>query len=377
MSGGRNRYYLRMVFVIAAALGLSAARIVSAGAPSTTADAAGNLHVPGLTIPPSGFWSPEFKQGYMRSLAGIAGPHAMGLPEMTAPRTEWQKFFETGDRGNAAFIARQMPLYPVDVLDTTLGGVRVGIIMPQGGVAPENRQRVLINLHGNISKGILQGQVESIPLAATGKIKIVTVDYRQEPEHKYPASSEDVEKVYRALLQQYKPEAIGIFGSSIGGILTAQAAAWFQAKHLPRPGALGVFWAGIVAGPFPWGGKWGDSMLWGLGVPQSDVSAYKKHVEIVAWYLQGVDRHDTQAYPGSSDRTLAQFPPTLLLSGTRAHDMSATVVGHARLLRLGVDASLYIMEGAGHMAEVMHLGTPEQRDVQTYITRWFGQKLAR
>jgi monoterpene epsilon-lactone hydrolase len=74
---------------------------------------------------------------------------------------------------------------------------------------------------------------------------------------------------------------------------------------------------------------------------------------------------------------LRKFPPTLLLTGTRALDMSAAVVSHRRLVRLGVDASLYVMEGGWHAASYGTRGSPEEIDVNTYIGHWFDRNLAR
>ena len=42
-------------------------------------------------------------------------------------------------------------------------------------------------------------------------------------------------------LKTYKPRNIGIFGTSAGAILTAEAAVRFKQLGLPMPGALGIF----------------------------------------------------------------------------------------------------------------------------------------
>jgi epsilon-lactone hydrolase len=54
-----------------------------------------------------------------------------------------------------------------------------------------------------------------------------------------------VAAVYRALLEHYEPREIGIYGTSAGGILTAEAIAWFEDHGLPLPGAIGTFCAGV------------------------------------------------------------------------------------------------------------------------------------
>lgn len=66
--------------------------------------------------------------------------------------------------------------------------------------------------------------------------------------------------------------------------------------------------------------------------------------------MEGVDYEAWQAYPSSSDAVPAQFPPTLFLTGTRAFELSAVAVAHAKLLKLGVDAALYLMESGWHGA---------------------------
>jgi epsilon-lactone hydrolase len=96
----------------------------------------------------------------------------------------------------------------------------------------------LINLHegGFVFGGRWGGQIESIPIAAVGKFKVMSVDYRMAPEHRFPAASGDVAAVYRELLNTYQPKNIGIYGCSACGLLTAQAVAWLQKEGLPPPG---------------------------------------------------------------------------------------------------------------------------------------------
>src|SRR6185436_18208567 len=94
----------------------------------------------------------------------------------------------------------------------------------------------------------------------------------------FPAASEDVSAVYRELLKSYKPQQIGIYGCSAGGALSAQVAAWLPAHGLP---------------------------------PQPARS-----------YFDGVDMSDPMVSPALHLGVLAKFPPTLLITGTRAMDLS-------------------------------------------------------
>jgi epsilon-lactone hydrolase len=343
---------------------------------STTVSAEGAVTVPSLTIPPSDYWSPEFKATYAKVAASVVAHRDYRQPVPTAPQSEWQKFDAACAQYSAATLAWQRQNYPVEVVETHLGGVHVAVVTPKAGVSTANHQRVLIELHGG-SCGGLDGLTEAIPVAHFGKIKVVTVDYRAAPRNQYPASIEDVVAVYEDLLKQYKPGSIGLFGTSGGGMLATQTLSWLQSKDRPRPGAVGVFWSGITNSPYPFG-KFGDSLLWELGgVPRGDHTVYNRLITQLSGYMDGVAANDPVGYPGSSEGVMAKFPPTLFVTGTRALDMSAAITSHARLLKLGIDSSLYVMEGGWHAASYGSRGSPEEVDVNTYIGRWFDAHLAR
>src|SRR5690606_9225975 len=126
---------------------------------------------------------------------------------------------------------------PVDVTEVRIVGVRAAVITPRDGVAPENQHRVLLNLHGGgfvFHRGLSFGQLESIPVAALGRLKVITLDYRQAPFHRFPAATEDVLRVYGELLKHHSAESIGIYGCSAGGTLTAQVVSSLRARSLPR-----------------------------------------------------------------------------------------------------------------------------------------------
>jgi len=347
-------------------------------------DTDGTVHVPAFTLPPSDYWSPEFKAAYAKVAAAVvararadANAGAYSQPAADAPKAQWDDYDKNCDHQVADALAWEREHYPVEVTEDRIGGVRVSRVTPRAGVSVENRQRVLIQLRGGSCGGLSLGQLEAIPVAFFGKIEVVVVDFRPAPRYPFPASIEDVATVYSGLMKHYKPERIGVFGTSGGGILSAQFVAWCQATSLPIPGALGIFWSGIPASPYPFG-KFGDSLLWELGgVPHGDHTRYDGMIAQIAEYIHNAAPDDARAYPMSSATVLSRFPSTLFVTGGRALDMSAAVTSHARLLKLGVDSYLYVMEGAWHAASYGTRGSPEERDVNTYIGRWFAQHLAR
>ena len=143
------------------------------------------------------------------------------------------------------FEADVLKAHPVEITSQAMAGVPVEIFTPNS-VTANNKKRVLINLHGG---GFFAGEkhigrIESAPIADIGKIRVVSVNYRQGYEHTFPAASEDVEKVFDELRKEYPPENIGIYGCSAGGALAGQATSWLLDKGKPVPGAIGMLSAG-------------------------------------------------------------------------------------------------------------------------------------
>jgi len=334
-----------------------------------TSDADGTLHVPAFSYPLSEYMSPELKKAYAKQTVDI--PTWPGPPAMTAPMEVWRKYWKEYDEKIIGWaLNRWKEIYPSTIEHKIYGGVPTDIVTPKSGIAPENRNRVMINLHGGafLTGAGAGGLQESIPVAGRMKIKVVTVDYRQAPQHKFPAASEDVATVYKELLKEYKAGNIGIYGCSSGGSLTAQAAAWFQTHGLPNPGGIGIFCAG-GGESF---GKVGDTSPWGAtGIFSPKLPPRSPG------YMSDANPDDPMAAPVKSPDILAKFPPTLLISGTRAGDMSPAAYMHARLLKAGIDSQLYVIEGGWHGVFNAQPDIPESKDTYDYIAVWFDKHLGK
>jgi acetyl esterase/lipase len=177
---------------------------------SATFDSNGTAHITRVVPMPLTI-SPEAQQ-WLASLTQQKGGKQT-LAERRARTDEWRKF-GSGE-------ARKY--YPANVEETTTAGVRTDIITPL--TTPEaNRNRVLINLHGGGFNSDSGSLIEGSPLANLAKTKVVSVYYRLAPENPFPAAVDDVVAVYKELLKTYKPDSIGIFGTSAGAILTAEVA---------------------------------------------------------------------------------------------------------------------------------------------------------
>ncbi|MET0360159.1 MAG: alpha/beta hydrolase [Sphingobium sp.] len=321
----------------------------------------GTVHVPAFDLPPSSLASAE----------ALAEQKARaGAPAMTGNMAEIPiaELRATVERYMAPLVAKMKARYAVDVVAQQIGGVPTRIVTPRGGEADPSR--ILINLHGGgfmvCADGC--GLLESMPIAAVGRYRVVTVDYRQGPENVFPAASQDVASVYNQLLKSYRPENIGIYGCSAGGLLTAQSVAWFVDKSIPLPGAVGIFGAGGVRfgsgdsgyvaaytdGTFPPPGPDGSS------IPTS--------------YFKGTDMRGPLVSPAAHLDVAAKFPPTLIITGTRAMDMSPAIYTNNQLLKAGARSNLIVGEAMGH-CHIYNSALPEARDAYDQIVRFFDANL--
>lgn len=325
----------------------------------------GDVRVPAFVLPPSGLLSAEALAA-QRARASMPAFDAAGRePDIVVRRRQIEEMA-------APAAARLREAFPVEIAEETIGGVEVLAITPaNGGHDPE---RVLINLHGGAFTVGWSGiaLMESIPLAVLGGYRVVTVNYRMAPEHRHPAAVEDVASVYAALLDHYPSRRIGIYGGSAGGALTAQAAAWLPAHGLPQAGAVGIFGAGGVpfdAGESAYVAGYIDGSF---PPPPADGST---GIDITRGYFAACDSHEPSAWPAHHLDILAKFPPTLLITGTRAMDLSPAIYTNSQLLKSGVRSTLIVGEGMGH-CYYYNIGLPEARDAYAAILAFFRENLA-
>jgi monoterpene epsilon-lactone hydrolase len=320
---------------------------------SGTFDPDGTAHITRVIPMPSTI-SPEAQKWLASLTKKNFAPQT--LAQRRASTDEWRK------RDSAE--ARR--LYPVDVKEAHIAGVRTDIITPLGMKQAEG-DRVLINLHGGGFVSDSGSLIEGIPIANLARIKVVSVYYRLAPEHPFPAAVDDVVAVYKELLKKYKPHNIGIYGTSAGAILTAEVAVRLKQLGLPLPGALGIF-SGLLDFSRP-----SDSRemftLDGLPGPlQPEDPNEAPHDP----YPGHTNRKDPVLSPMFAD--LRGMPPTLLVTSTRDLLLSDTTLFHRALLRAGVDAQLVVFEALPH-AFWYHFQLPETKECLSLMAKFFDKKV--
>jgi len=335
-------------------------------------DANGVAHLPAMLVPASSFLSSQAREAYIKA---TLSPRLMDPIDLAPQVAELRLRY---DETLNAVLERTRALYPVKVEHETLGGVPVEVVTPKAGVTRAKSHKVLINLHGGafmLGGGGPGGLMEAIPVAAIGGYRVITVDYRLAPEHQFPAASEDVAAVYAALLKTYKAEHIGIYGCSSGGTLAAQAIVWFQSHQLPRPGAIGVLCASLSPN-FGGDSAYLAPALNGNPPPALPIPGQRWKGTGETPYMAAVNLGSPSVQPLGHPGVLAKFPPTLIITSTRAPEMSAAVYSHAQLVKAGAVADLHVFEGLWHgFAADPRL--PESREYQDVIVRFFDRELKR
>ena len=250
----------------------------------------------------------------------------------------WEAQINESNAPFATMIRDMVEKAPVEVSETKIAGVVVREVVPTSGL---KEGRVLLNVHGGgfTMFGGELSVMEAIGPASAG-YRVLSVDYRMLPHHPFPAAVEDSVAVYRAVLNDYAPERIAVFGTSAGGALTASLILAARDEGLPLPAAT------VMHTPWSDLARIGDSYETNEGV-----DPFMPSYELV--------RHAAAVYAGehSMDHPLISpvyadftkgFPPSLLSTGTRDLLLSCTIRLHRALRAAGVDADLHVYDAMWH-----------------------------
>jgi monoterpene epsilon-lactone hydrolase len=328
-------------------------------APESRIAADASVMLPPIHLPFARYASAEARTAFASRFAAIEPPPDANDATIAGLRTHYDAF-------NRECLQAIAARFPFEAHNGRLGGIEVQSVVPAGGSTPVDK--VLICLHGG---GFLWGTgagalVEAVPIACATGLRTIAVHYRLAPEHRFPAASTDVVAVYHALLKDYRPEDIAIFGSSAGALLTAQVVAALIENGSPLPAAIGTFFAATneitsdslhlatpALGQEPWQG---DRVFAGLP------------------YFADIDLRSPLVLPGNSDALIARFPPTLIATATRDFAMSACAAAHRQLVRCGATAELHVWDGLWHAFPV-DCGLPESMDFYEVASRFFARHL--
>jgi hypothetical protein len=110
--------------------------------PQTQVDPDGIVRIPELAVPLSSYMSEQAKQAL---IAYTRTPMNPLWSDLNAPI---DKLRELDEAELQPRVERVKARYPVDIVERNIGGVRTRVVTPKAGVAPRNKRKVLIELHG-------------------------------------------------------------------------------------------------------------------------------------------------------------------------------------------------------------------------------------
>ena len=292
----------------------------------------------------------------------------------------WHDLWKTGEEWRAAAdkqAAKVVTTIPgmlerlhVKIAPATMAGVKVYVVTPDE-IPPENRDRVLIHVHGGcyvLFPGEA-GATEAIMMAGFGHFKVISVDYRMPPEAYFPAALDDAVAVYQEAQKTTDPKKMAIFGTSAGGALTLEMVLRAKEKGIPVPGAI------APGTPMSDVTKTGDSFYTNEMVDNVLVSRDGFCDAATVVYAKGHDLKDPLLSPVYGD--MHGFPPTILTTGTRDLLLSNTVRVHRALRQAGVPAQLEVYEGQSHAQYQFDDRVPEAKEAFGEIAAFFDQHLAK
>lgn len=252
--------------------------------------------------------------------------------------------------------------------DKKVHGVPVQLTLPKGLREREDAP-ILFYLFGG---GFVVGSPrDDLPILAGLSHRLgarcVTPDYRLAPEHAFPCALDDIETVYRAILENHEPGRVVIAGESAGGNLALALLLRCRSKGLPMPAGAALL--------SPWSdlSKNGDTTNMAMGFdPTLD---YDRYLQCAATaYVADADVTDPFISPiyGTYD---SAFPPILITTGTRDLFLSDCARLSTRLRQAGADVSLHVWEGMWHVFE-FYSDIPESHGSLDEIASFLARCLA-
>jgi monoterpene epsilon-lactone hydrolase len=263
--------------------------------------------------------------------------------------------------GNPALLER----FGVKSEAVVVNGVNAYMLTPSA-IPPENRNRLLVHVHGGCYVMGGGGTAEGIYMAGFGHYKVLSVDYRRPPAAFYPAALDDVVSAWKGAAKMADPKNMGMIGLSAGGALTLSAILRLKQEGLPLPAAIapGTPMSDLT-------GK-GDSLNANFMVDNVLVGVGRCDA-MAEYYAHGHDLKDPMLSPIYGD--MHGFPPAILTTGTRDLLLSSTVRVHRKLRQAGVEAELHVYEGQSHAQ--YNSDTPEGKEAYEEIARFFGKHLGK
>ena len=254
---------------------------------------------------------------------------------------------------------------PVTCERVSAGGVDGEWISPTD--APEDK--AILYFHGG---GFRIGSVSShrdliAQIALASGCRVLAINYRLAPEHRFPAALYDAIAAYGWMLDcGLKPGNIAFAGDSAGGNLALAAMLALRERRLPPPVSA------VLMSP------WTDLAATGASyVSRAEADPIHQRAMILALarnYLGGQgDPYDPLASPLYAD--LGGLPPLLIQVGDRETVLDDSVMFADMARAAGVDVNLEVWDGMIHVFQMFGAELPEAHRAIASIAQFLNRHL--
>ena len=274
----------------------------------------------------------------------------------------------SGDLMTIRKITERAPAYPKPA-DITWEALNAGGV-PAEWVIPDDCEpgRVIVYFHGGgYSTGTIRanrGLCSHVARAA--RARVLSVDYRLAPEHRFPAAVDDAVAAYRFVVSDgYAPENVALAGDSSGAGLVLGSLVALRDGGEPLPGAA------ICLCP------WTDLTLSGASVETNRDEDPMVRASILALmadaYLGDADPQSPTASPLFAD--LTGLPPLLVQVGSAELLLDDSRRIAERAEAAGVDVTLEIWDDMIHVWHSFADLLPEGRKAVARIGSYIDERL--
>ncbi|VIO77676.1 alpha/beta hydrolase [Bradyrhizobium ivorense] len=243
----------------------------------------------------------------------------------------------------------------VQCCQVSAGGVDGEWIAP----ADAPRDKAILYCHGG---GFRIGSVAShrdliARLADASGCRVLAIDYRLAPEHRFPAALDDAQTAYRYLRDQgFRPADIAFAGDSAGGnlVLGAMLAARDAGDPLPAAAVLMSPWTDLAATGASYESR-----------AAADPIHQRAMILALAKNYLGADGDPCHPLASPLYADLAGLPPLFIQAGDRETVRDDATALAAKAKAAGVDVELEVWDGMIHVFQMF----PEIPEAQEAIAR--------
>ncbi len=254
---------------------------------------------------------------------------------------------------------------PVTCEPISAGGVDGEWISPANG--PEDK--AILYFHGG---GFRIGSVSShrdliAQIAVASGCRVLAINYRLAPEHRFPAALDDAIAAYGWMLGQgLKPGNVAFAGDSAGGNLVLAAMLALRERRFPLPVSA------VLMSP------WTDLAATGASyVSRAEADPIHQRPMILALaknYLGGQgEPYDPLVSPLYAD--LGGLPPLLIQVGDRETVLDDSVMFADLARGAGIDVSLEVWDGMIHVFQMFGAELPEAHQAIASIAGFLNRHL--